>query len=447
MRPHLLSQFNAINIRASLLLFCVLSFGHSVRAEDSPAKPVLAEKAVPIAVSRNMPVMGESVTVGRLASNATSCEVADPSGGVTTLRFGADGKALWVPARYGPHQLRLDGKTRKVRVLASRLYFHWWEARGFPPNATHVMNIAPGSIHEWNDRGVPILGWVVGEYAHRENSGYKPPYSKPEQWVADWTRAAEKVRNENGSYNGFSLDEVFCGNVEPNPAIIEAVALYRKAVGADATLAVYSGGAETGFDASAKLLKDSKALCMIESYWGDEDLFAKRWQDMKQYGLEKQTIFAIGPGFKLRADCHGPLTVDEVRAEFMKVRRVAPESPGIAIYNAFAESERTTLQPVLDEACSQAIEDFYLKPVLFASASNNGEVRVAELKNIGNDDAKDFRIIWRDAQGGTVKEASLPPIRPGATQSVPAPANAASFQLSVPKECVNLHPQGVTLQN
>jgi hypothetical protein len=435
------------HFRASLLLVCALSCGQPVRAEASPAKAVPAEKAVPIAVSRNMPVMGEAVMVGRLATNATSCEVADPSGSVTTLRFGADGKALWVPARHGPHQLRLDGKTRKVWVLASPLYFHWWEARLFPHNATHVMNIAPDSIREWNDRGVPILGWVVGEYAHRKDSGYNPPYSKPEQWVADWTRAAEKVRNENGSYNGFSLDEVFCANVEPNPAIIEAVALYRKNVGADATLAVYSGGAEKGFDTSAGLLKDSKALCMIESYWGDEDLFAKRWQDMKQYGLEKQTIFAIGPGFKLRADCHGPLTVEEVRAEFMKVRRVAPESPGIAIYNAFAESDRSTLQSVLDEACSQAIEDFYLKPVLFASASKHGEVRVAALKNIGNDDAKGFLIIWRNAKGGTIHETGLPPIRPGATQSVPAPAEAASFQLSVPEGCVNLLPQGVTLQN
>jgi hypothetical protein len=47
-----------------------------------------------------------------------------------------------------------------------------WGPRGFPPNATHVMNITPGSIQEWNNRGVPMLGWVVGEYAHREDNGY-----------------------------------------------------------------------------------------------------------------------------------------------------------------------------------------------------------------------------------------------------------------------------------
>jgi len=41
-----------------------------------------------------------------------------------------------------------------------------------------------------------------------------------------------------------------------------------------------------------------------------------------------------------------------------KVRRVAPESPGIAIYNAFSVQDRVTIQPALDAACSQAVEDF-----------------------------------------------------------------------------------------
>jgi len=168
---------------------------------------------------------------------------------------------------------------------------------------------------------------------------------------------------------------------------------------------------------------------------------------MKRYGLEKQTIFAIGPGFELRADCHGPLTVNEVKVEFMKVRRVAPESPVFGIVNAFGEPGGAHCTADMDEACSRAIGDFYLASTSFASASNNGKVQVAALKNIGNDDAKGLLIIWRDALDGTIKEASLPPIRPGATQSVPAPAKAVSFQLSVPNECVNLHPQGVTLTN
>ena len=51
---------------------------------------------------------------------------------------------------------------------------------------------------------------------------------------------------------------------------------------------------------------------------GTRKLFAKRWQDMKQYGLEHQTLFAIGPGFKLRPDCHGPLTEEEVKASLRR---------------------------------------------------------------------------------------------------------------------------------
>ena len=94
----------------------------------------------------------------------------------------------------------------------------------------------------------------------------------------------------------------------------------------------------------------------------------------------------------MRPDCHGPLTETEVKAEFAKVRRVAPESPGIAIDNAFSKEDGKTVQSALDEACSQAIEDFYLKPVLHVSASRNGKDRVATLWNIGNDDAKGFSV-------------------------------------------------------
>ena len=50
-----------------------------------------------------------------------------------------------------------------------------------------------------------MVGWVVGEYAHRTNSGYKPPYTVPEQWVKDWLRARNKPRERPG----FAMDEVF----------------------------------------------------------------------------------------------------------------------------------------------------------------------------------------------------------------------------------------------
>jgi hypothetical protein len=163
------------------------------------------------------------------------------------------------------------------------------------------------------------------------------------------------------------------------------------------------------------------------------------------YGLEHQTLFAIGPGFKLRPDCHGPLTEAEVKAEFAKVRRVAPESPGIAIYNAFSKEDRETIQPALDDACSQAIEDFYLKPVLHVSTSRSGKARVAELWNIGNDDASGFVVEWCDAQGKRTGESVVPALCPQERKTLPAPAGAVSLKLRAPEGIVNLYPGGVNL--
>jgi hypothetical protein len=388
-----------------------------------------------------MPIVGETVTVERLAPDVAAWEIADPKGETQTLSFDAQGKASWRPAHYGPHQLRCGARTRRVWVLTDPMWFHWWDGRNFPQNATIVMGIQKGSEAEWRNRGVSMVGWVVGEYAHRTNSGYKPPYTVPEQWVKDWL----KCKEQSTITSGFAMDEVYCGKQEPSPAIIEAVAQFRKLVGLDYLITIYASGAERGFGDSAKLLRESKALCMTESYYGDEKLFGKRWQDMKQYGLEHQTLFAIGPGFRLRPDCHGPLTEAEVKAEFAKVRRVAPESPGISIYNAFSLEDRQTIQPALDEACSQAIEDFYLKPVLHVSWGRKGKARMATLWNIGNDDAKGFAVEWCDGQGTKTEQTDLPALRPQERTELPAPAGAASLKLRTPEGRANLYPDGLKL--
>ncbi len=429
----------ACRILPGLLLAAAIACRSAAQAPEAPAVP--PGKAVTIAVSRNLPVVGETVTVQRLAPDATTCEIADPQGGTQTLSFDTQGKANWRPAHYGPHELRCGNKTRRVWVLAGPMSFHWWDGRNLPQNANIVMGVQKGSEAEWKNRGVSMVGWVVGEYAHRTNSGYKPPYTVPEQWVKDWLRAKEQSTNTSG----FAMDEVYCGKQEPSPAIIEAVAQFRKIVGPDYLITIYTSGAERGFDDSAKLLRESKALCMTESYYGDEKLFGKRWKDMKQYGLEHQTLFAIGPGFKLRLDCHGPLTEAEVKAEFAKVRRVAPESPGIAIYNAFSIQDRNTIQPSLDEACSQAVEDFYLKPVLHVSASRSGKARVATLWNIGNDDAKGFAIEWCDRQGTKTEETALPALTPQERKVLPVPAGAVSLKLRMPEGMANLYAGPVKL--
>ena len=434
-----MSHITLWRILPGLLLAVAFACCSAAQAAEVPAVP--PGKAVTIAVSRNLPVVGETVTVERLASSVATCEITDPQGGTQALSFDAQGKASWRPAHYGPHQLRCGDRTRQVWVLACPMWFHWWDGRNLPQNASIVMGVEKGSEAEWRNRGVSMVGWVVGEYAHRTNSGYKPPYTVPEQWVKDWLRAKEQAKGTSG----FAMDEVFCANEEPSPAIVEAVAQFRKIVGPDYLITIYTSGAERGFGDSAKLLRESKALCMTESYYGDEKLFGKRWQDMKQYGLEHQTLFAIGPGFKLRPDCHGPLTEQEVKAEFAKVRRVAPESPGIAIYNAFSLQDRQTIQPALDEACSQAIEDYYLKPVLHVVGSKNGKARVTTLWNIGNDDAKGFAVEWFDTHGVRTAETPVPAMCPQERKELPAPAGAVSLNLRTPEGMANLYSGPVRL--
>jgi hypothetical protein len=441
-------QHLSVNSMSHACRLCILSgslltaaFPGYAAGEPLESSGLPPGKAVSIAVSRNLPVVGEPVTVRRLALEATTCEITDPQGGTQTLSFDAQAKTTWLPTHYGPHRLRCGDKERRVWVLAAPMWFHWWDGRTLPQNANVVMGVEKGSEVEWKNRGVSMVGWVVGEYAHRTSSGYKPPYTVPEQWVKDWLKAKEQSTNTSG----FAMDEVFCANEEPSPAIVEAVAQFRKLVGLDYLITIYTSGAERGFDKSGRLLRESKALCMTESYYGDEKLFAKRWQDMKQYGLENQTLFAIGPGFKLRPDCHGPLTEQEVKAEFAKVRRVAPESPGIAIYNAFSLEDRVRIQPALDEACSHAVEDFYLKPVPHVSANQKDKARQAALWNIGNDDAKGFAVEWLDAHGVKTAETLVPILCPQERKELTAPAGAVSLKLRTPEGMANLYSGPVKL--
>ena len=72
--------------------------------------------------------------------------------------------------------------------------------------------------------------------------------------------------------------------------------------------------------------------------------------------------------------------------------------------------DRQTIQPALDEACSQAVEDFYLKPVLHVSVSRKGQVQPATLWNIGNDDAKGFAVeLLRHGMAGKLEDTVLTP--------------------------------------
>ena len=294
-----------------------------------------------IGLSCALPVVGQSVVISALGEAGRTCEIVESKGEPKTVTFDDQGRAEWSFSQYGKFEIRCGEKALTGWVLASPMNFIWWDENSHPRMATIMMTKHP---QYWKSRGVVPVCWAVGEYAAREDGEFKKnPYSKPEQWVENWSAHQE--------FDGFAMDEIFLGDKPVSVTLARAVAMMRKKMGSNFKLCLYSSGADGGLeDEGVKLLQESNCLFMIESYYGDDKLFLKRWNDQKAYGLEKNAIFAIGVGFK-QDKIRGPQTEEAVREEFAKVRRVAPESPGICLYNAFNKDERTTIQPALDEAC------------------------------------------------------------------------------------------------
>jgi hypothetical protein len=414
---------NSVANRAVCLCFLLCTSGGAL-PEPLPA----------IRLSPAMPVVGQAASVSVPAGAGKVCRIVTPEGKTTRLSLDAAGHAQWTPGRYGKHTLRCGAEATEAWVLAAPMFFHWWDERSDPGLATVVMTSWP---EYWRSRGVVPVRWTVGEYASRTNGEYAARrYIRPEQWLEDWEKSTS-------GWNGMALDEMYCGPEAPTPAICEAVALLRRDRGTDFLISVYTSGATKGFEEGARRLRDSRALCMIESYYGDDALFRARWNAMKEYGLEKMTIFAIGPGFRLRPDCHGPLTEAEVREEFAKVRRVAPESQGIALYNAFSPADREAIQPALDRASSRAIEDFFLKPVIFLAPTRADGQPQCEAWNIGNEDARGFRVQWIDAAGKAMGDPiRVPELRPQARTRLTVPSATRSAHLLNPPETTNIYPDG-----
>jgi N-acetyl-beta-hexosaminidase len=437
-RPRDIADLRA-RIAPQLARFDLMKVPYYVETpETSPVlKTQTLEKSAPpqIGLSHAMPLVGQAVRLSVQGGADKICRIIGPKGAEKEVKLDSIGQASWVPERYGKHVILCGNKSEVAWVLASPMSFHWWDERNNPRRATVVMTSRP---EYWRSRGVKTVRWAVGEYAARTNGEYSAHLrSTPEDWFKDWFKISRDC-------DGIAVDEMYCGPNPVNLALSGAVALLRKSAGADCVISVYSGGAEKGFDAGAKLLLENKALCMIESYYGDDKAFLSRWNAMKKYGLEKNTIFAIGPGFKLRPDCHGPLTEAEVKEEFAKVRRVAPESPGIALYNAFSLVDRARIQPDLDAACSQAIEDYFLKPVISAAMVQEGNEKRLEASNIGNEDAEGFQVQWLDDAGKSLgSEIPLPTLTPQTKSSLAIPANAKFLKLKNPIGTVNIYSNGV----
>jgi len=72
-----MSYITVWRIVPGLLLAVAFACRSAAEAPEAPAVP--PGKAVSIAVSRNMPVVGETVTVERLMPDVAACDVTDPA--------------------------------------------------------------------------------------------------------------------------------------------------------------------------------------------------------------------------------------------------------------------------------------------------------------------------------------------------------------------------------
>src|SRR5262249_9012294 len=297
--------------------------------------------------------------------------------------------------------------------------FHWTGGDNAVQNITIVQEDNPASVASWRWRGVRDSTWVGGPSTYG--------YTDPQAYVNAWNYAT--------SYDGFSLDELYVDDTNAESlATAKAVGMASQQWGPNYTLAVWCNGFASSTATSVSALSSAHAPILMEDYWGDYSLHALRWNEIRQAGLQAQSVLDIAPGFYISETQRGPRTTAEVRETFREVRLAAPESPWIGAVEWWDQNH--ALAPAVD----QAITDYYLKPVLYLSV-NAAHQLVA--RNIGNDDAQGFSVAFLDRFGNTVQTVNLSTIQPNAQQLLNIPVNADTARLVNPAGTVNLYPNGL----
>ncbi|MCC6445362.1 MAG: hypothetical protein IT210_18120 [Armatimonadetes bacterium] len=400
-----------------------------------PAELILANPDVPIGLSTALPVAGENVVITLHPQPARNARitVTAPDGRTRSLISDARGQARWQPKRYGRHILRTGANSLLVWVTARPLTFHWWDQAAFPRYATVVMLDAKtdaSRAQAWKRRGAAVVAWACGEYCGRAEHGEKR-LKAPEDWHNKWY-----ARNpEIGLYDGIAIDELYASARPVDLAVSRALLLTRQAAGERFHIGLYCAGIDADSREGIENIRRSGVLLLMENYWGDAALFAERWRNAASRGLQDSTLLSLGPGFTLPDGRHGPLTEAELRGDFAKARRPAPEMRGMSFFNAYFHRS-------LDPAIDRAIEDYFLKPVIHLRSAGD---RV-EARNIGNEDARGFFVTFLTGDEARLKTAKLPVLRPDQSCRIPVPKGASRLRLHAPKGLVNLYEGGFDIE-
>jgi autotransporter-associated beta strand protein len=366
-----------------------------------------------------MPVMNRAVTLTVDPALIGYGEISIAgSQGTQVLPIDNQGQAVWTPSRYGPYSLTVGNESENVWVTAQPMYFHWTGGDNALQHVTIVQDGAD-SLGYWRWRGVQATAWVGGPSTYH--------YTDPQSYVNAWDYAR--------SYDGFSLDELYVDDTNAESlATAQAVGMVPQQWGPNYTLAVWCSGFANSTAKSVSALRSANAPILMEDYWGDYSLHALRWNEIRQVGLQAQSVLDIAPGFYISETARGPRTEAEVRETFREVRLAAPESPGVGVVEWW--DQNYALAPAVD----QAITDYYLKPVIYLSV--NAALQLVA-QNIGNDDAQGFSVAFLDRFGNTVQTVNLSTIQPTAQQTFNIPVNADTARLINPAGTVNLYTNGL----
>ena len=384
--------------------------------------PRVATSAPAASISRSvaMPVPKQAVILTVSSDLRGNDLIIEGPTGTATLSPDAQGQVTWVPARYGKYTLRCGAVMDSVWVTAKPLIFHWWDADLARRNVTIAMS---GTNAMWRSRGVKSVSWAGGEAYSRGVDGHR--FKTVDDWLNNWAYGR--------ATDGIVVDQLNAPDRFPTDQIIQAMGMIPRQWGANYSLGVYfSGLHSSGFEPDVAILKAANAYCLLEDYWGGYDLHVSRWAAARQQGLQDRSVLVISPNFYISETQCGPKTEAEVREQFRQVRLAAPEAPGIGIFNAFGSG--------LDAACDQAIEDYFLKPVIHLSVADTGQVVV---KNIGNEIASGFVLKFLDQSGGVLQTVDLASLEPDAQLALLQPRGAVIVDVINPSATVNLYPNGL----
>jgi autotransporter-associated beta strand protein len=370
-----------------------------------------------IQVSAAMPVTNQTVTItvpGLPEGGVIS--ITDSHAATTQVVVDSQSRAFWTPTRYGKYAISSGAAVQTMWVTARPMTFHWWSCTPAQTNVTAVME----RNSAWQARGVIQLDWTGGEAYSRGVDGHY------------WTNAVDWFDGWNYAYStqGMAIDEAYCNAGFPTDPMLQAIAMVRQTQPANYSLNLWSDGFGPSFASGAALLKSNNVTVLVEDYNGVWNLHTSRWAAVRSYGLENQAFPGIWPGTS-------PLTNEPaVRADMALLRLAAPEANGIAI---FAPVTNNFTPPVLSSvlaACDQAIEDYFLKPLIHLTYTSTAKLRVW---NLGNDDAAGFSLQFLDNLGGILQTVDLSNLNANGQWLLSIPAGAVSAKVVNPAGTANLY--------